>query len=80
MQVCLKCDLSYQWETGPWPQVTLTALEQLRGDILTDNKGEAWQCMGKRATMDIMMDNSGFELFAIYILGHFRGFTIFLAE
>jgi len=54
--------------------VTLCPLEQLQGNILTDNKGEAWQCLlarGKGATVDIVMDNSGFELFTDLCLAEF---------
>ena len=52
----------------------VSALEQLHGNILTDNKDEAWQCLvdrGKGATVDIVMDNSGFELFTDLCLAEF---------
>jgi len=52
----------------------VSALQQLQGNILTDNKGEAWQCLvakGKGATVDIVMDNSGFELFTDLCLAEF---------
>ena len=40
----------------------VSALEQMQGNILTDNKGNAWQCWvvgGKGTTTgNIVMDNS----------------------
>ena len=52
----------------------VSALQQLQGKILNDNKGEAWQCLmakGKGATVDIVMDNSGFKLFIDLCLAEF---------
>ena len=78
MQVCLwgnKCNLSISvGDRAVASGDPDSALEQLQGNILTDNKGEAWQCTvdrGKRATLDIMMDNSGFELFTDLCLAEF---------
>ena len=50
------------------------ALAHLQANILTDNTKEAWQCLmarGKGATVDIVMDNSGFELFTDLCLADF---------
>ena len=62
MQVCLwgnKCNLSISvGDRAVASGDPDSALEQLQGNILTDNKGEAWQCTvdrGKRATLDIMI-------------------------
>ena len=57
------CDLSYQcWGQDALASgVHVSALEQLQGNILTDNKGNAWQCLvvrGKGTTVNIVMDNS----------------------
>lgn len=78
VQVCLwgnKCDLSISaGDRAVASGDPVSALEQLHGNILTDNKDEAWQCLvdrGKGATVDIVMDNSGFELFTDLCLAEF---------
>jgi len=78
VQVCLwgnKCDLSIS--AGSKAVATgdpVLALAHLQANILTDNTKEAWQCLmarGKGATVDIVMDNSGFELFTDLCLADF---------
>ena len=52
----------------------VTALALLQENILTDNTKEAWQCLvarGKGSIIDIVMDNSGFELFTDLCLADF---------
>jgi len=70
-----KCDLSISaGDRAVASGDPVSALQQLKGNILTDNKGEAWQCLvarGKGATVDIVMDNSGFELFTDLCLAEF---------
>jgi uncharacterized protein with ATP-grasp and redox domains len=78
VQVCLwgnKCDLSISaGDKAVASGDPVTALQSLQKNILTDNKAEAWQCLvnkGNGATVDIVMDNSGFELFTDLCLADF---------
>jgi len=78
VQVCLwgnKCDLSISAGSKAVASGDpVSALAQLQANILTDNTKEAWQCLiarGKGATVDIVMDNSGFELFTDLVLADF---------
>ena len=50
----------------------VAALHVLQGNILTDSKEEAWQYLvNKTGIVDIVMDNSGFELFTDLCLADF---------
>ena len=52
----------------------VSALQHLQDNILTDNKKEAWQFLANKSTgsiIDIVMDNSGFELFTDLCLADF---------
>jgi len=76
VQVCLwgnKCDLSIS--AGDRTVASgdpIAALQILQENILTDSKEEAWQYMvDKAGIVDIVMDNSGFELFTDLCLADF---------
>lgn len=79
LQVCLwgnKCDLSIS--AGSKMTATgnpIQGLNQLLPNILVDQGVEAWQCLQSRGgtglTIDIVMDNSGFELFTDLCLADF---------
>eukprot|EP00092_Neocalanus_flemingeri_P068092 GFUD01083156.1.p1 GENE.GFUD01083156.1~~GFUD01083156.1.p1 ORF type:complete len:451 (-),score=169.54 GFUD01083156.1:83-1435(-) len=78
VQVCLwgnKCDLSISAGSKAVASGDpVTGLEHLKQNILTDHTSVAWQCLvtrGKGATIDIVMDNSGFELFTDLCLADF---------
>jgi len=78
VQVCLwgnKCDLSISAGSKAVASGDpVTALALLQENILTDNTKEAWQCLvarGKGSIIDIVMDNSGFELFTDLCLADF---------
>ena len=52
----------------------VSALGYLQVNFLTDNSREAWQCMMARrkwATVDFVMEHSGFELFTYVCLADF---------
>jgi len=76
VQVCLwgnKCDLSISaGDRAVASGDPVAALTILQENILTDSKGEAWQCLVDQAgIVDIVMDNSGFELFTDLCLADF---------
>lgn len=78
VQVCLwgnKCDLSISaGDKAVASGDPVSALQNLQDKILTDNKKEAWQFLANKGTgsiIDIVMDNSGFELFTDLCLADF---------
>jgi len=76
VQVCLwgnKCDLSISaGNRAVASGDPVAALQVLQGNILTDSKEEAWQYLvNKTGIVDIVMDNSGFELFTDLCLADF---------
>jgi len=76
VQVCLwgnKCDLSISaGDRAVASGDPVAALQILQENILTDSKEEAWQYMvDKAGIVDIVMDNSGFELFTDLCLADF---------
>lgn len=78
VQVCLwgnKCDLSISaGDKAVASGDPVSALQHLQDNILTDNKKEAWQFLANKSTgsiIDIVMDNSGFELFTDLCLADF---------
>merc|ERR1711936_413916 len=70
-----KCDLSISAGTKSVASGDpVTALSLLEGNILSNNSREAWECLvgsGRGSTVDIVMDNSGFELFTDLCLADF---------
>merc|ERR1711936_291741 len=70
-----KCDLSMGAGTKSVASGDpVTALSLLEGNILSNNSREAWECLvdsGRGSTVDIVMDNSGFELFTDLCLADF---------
>jgi len=76
VQVCLwgnKCDLSISaGNRAVASGDPVAALQVLQENILTDSKEEAWQYLvNKTGIVDIVMDNSGFELFTDLCLADF---------
>jgi len=76
VEICLwgnKCDLSISaGDRAVASGDPVAALTILKENILTNSKGEAWQYMvDKSGIVDIVMDNSGFELFTDLCLADF---------
>jgi len=78
VQVCLwgnKCDLSIS--AGSKAVATgdpVEALEQLKSNLLTNDSVDAWKVLSNKnqqCIVDIVMDNSGFELFTDLCLADF---------
>jgi len=79
LEVCLwgnKCDLSIS--AGSKMAASgdpVQGLKKLKSNILLDQGKEVWDCLqsrgGKNLTVDIVMDNSGFELFTDLCLADF---------